>query len=146
MGPLVGYGTVSEHSHANQKFKGSFGVLSLTQHVPLHGNIKVTRRPHILGGFLNCLDWGSGCNITDQAAGRKHVSASHFRVKVLVAKPGSTAHSCSQFVLSDTLCFRSSSQLFSAPWDFLLLRGSRFTLCALRGRWQLGSAYWADPV
>lgn len=50
--------------------QGSFGVLSSTQHVPLHGGIDRPRRPHLLGRFLNCLDRGSGRHGTDQASGR----------------------------------------------------------------------------
>lgn len=54
---MVRRGRVSSYVNANEKFKGSFGVLSSTQHVSLHGAIKIARRPYILGRFLNRLDW-----------------------------------------------------------------------------------------
>jgi hypothetical protein len=64
--------------------KGSLGVLSPPEHVPLHGGIKVPRRSHLLGRFLNCVDRRSGSHITDKTAGRQHVSDRALHMVLLI--------------------------------------------------------------
>lgn len=97
-------------------YQGPFGVLSSTQHVPLHGGIDRARRPHLLGRLLNCLDRGSGRHGTDQASRRQHVSSSHFVLPAvanlhLQLIPAVCLH---HRIHSIPACHRSSSQCAGA--------------------------------
>ena len=64
---MVGCGTASAQSTSMlmRNVKGSFGLLSSTEHVPFDGILKGTRGPHILGRILDCVDRRSRCYVTD---------------------------------------------------------------------------------
>ena len=55
--------------------QGSTDILSSIEHVSVSASLEGTVRLGVFRRVLDCMDWGSGGNSTDQIAWWKHVSA-----------------------------------------------------------------------